>query len=113
MTAILPFLQTVTLFALTALAEITGSYLVYSILKHGRSIWLFVPATLLIMLFVWLLTLHPGAAGKTYAAYGGMYITFSFIWMWVIEGKQPNSWEIIGVLISLVGMSIIILAPQE
>lgn len=113
MAAILPLLQAAGLFALTALAEIAGCYLVYTTLKQGRSAWLLVPATLCIMLFVWLLTLHPGTAGRTYAAYGGMYIAFAFLWLWTVEGKQPNLWETAGVLVSLVGMSIIILAPQE
>lgn len=112
-TVLFSWLQAVGLFSLTALAEITGSYLVYSVLRQGRSIWLLLPAIFSITLFVWLLTLHPGAAGRTYAAYGGVYIAFAFVWLWVIEGKHPNSWEVTGVLVSLIGMSIIILAPQD
>lgn len=107
------WIQAVGLFSLTALAEITGSYLVYSVLRQERSGWLLFPAAVSIMLFAWLLTLHPGEAGRTYAAYGGVYIAFAFVWLWLVEGKQPNSWEVAGVLVSLVGMSIIVLAPQN
>lgn len=107
------WVQAVGLFSLTALAEITGSYLVYSVLRQGRPVWWLLPAALFIMIFVWSLTLHPGAAGRTYAAYGGVYITFAFVWLWLVEGKQPNIWEIAGVAISLAGMSIIVLAPQR
>jgi small multidrug resistance family-3 protein len=106
-------LQAAGLFALTAVAEITGSYLAYSVIRHGRPIWWLVPAALSIALFVWLLTLHPGAAGRTYAAYGGMYIAIAFVWLWLIERQQPNFWETVGVIVSLIGMGIIILAPQN
>ena len=106
-------IQAAGLFAVTALAEITGSYLAYSVVKQGRPIWWLVPSALSIALFVWLLTLHPGAAGRTYAAYGGMYIAVAFIWLWLVERQQPNPWEIVGVVVSLIGMGIIILAPQK
>ncbi|MGJ3237824.1 MAG: YnfA family protein [Anaerolineae bacterium] len=109
----LSFVQAVGLFMLTALAEITGSYLVYSVVKQDRSVWLLVPAIIAIALFLWLLTLHPGAAGRTYAAYGGVYIAVAFFWLRFVEGYQPNAWEITGVLISLIGMTIIVLAPQQ
>ena len=60
------------LFALTAEAEIVGCYLPWLVLKQGRSAWLLVAAALSLAAFAWLLTLHPTAAGRTYAAYGGM-----------------------------------------
>ena len=68
------------LFALTALAEITGCYLPWLVLKQGKSALLLVPAAASLALFAWLLTLHPTAAGRTYAAYGGMYITVASIY---------------------------------
>lgn len=68
--------KTTGLFALTAVAEIIGCYLPWLVLKQGKSAWLLVPAVVALALFVWLLSsLHPFAAGRTYAAYGGMYIT--------------------------------------
>jgi small multidrug resistance family-3 protein len=113
MTIAISLLQAAGLFAITAVAEITGSYLAYSVVKHGRPIWWLVPSALSIALFVWLLTLHPGAAGRTYAAYGGMYIAIAFAWLWLIEKQQPNLWEVVGVFVSLIGMGIIIMAPQR
>lgn len=106
-------LQAFGLFIMTALAEISGSYLVYLVVKQAKTPILLVPATLLIMLFIWLLTLHPGAAGRTYAAYGGVYVAIAIVWMWIIEHKSANLWEIAGVTISLIGMGIIVLAPQQ
>ena len=68
------FLTTSLLFVATAVAEIVGCYLPYLWLKKGGPVWLLLPAALSLVLFVWLLTLHPTAAGRVYAAYGGVYI---------------------------------------
>ena len=73
-------LNTIGLFALTALAEIIGCYLPYLWLKQGKSIWLLLPAAVSLALFAWLLTLHPTAAGRVYAAYGGC------MWRWRLSG---------------------------
>lgn len=67
------------LFAITALAEIVGCYLPWLVLKQGRPVWLLIPAAASLALFAWLLTLHPAAAGRTYAAYGGMYIAVALL----------------------------------
>jgi small multidrug resistance family-3 protein len=106
-------LQALLLFVLTALAEVSGSYLVYLVVKQGKPPILLIPAALLVMCFIWLLTLHPGAAGRTYAAYGGVYVAIAIVWMWIIEHKPANMWEIAGVTISLIGMGIIVLAPHH
>lgn len=70
----LTLLRTLGLFVLTAIAEILGCYFPYLILNQGKSLWLWVPTLLSLLLFVWLLTLHPTASGRIYAAYGGIYI---------------------------------------
>lgn len=103
---------TLGLFTLTALAEIVGCYLPYLWLRHGGSAWLLVPAALALALFVWLLTLHPIAAGRVYAAYGGVYVAVAILWLWWIEGVSPNRWDLIGSLVALAGMAIIVLAPR-
>lgn len=113
MVAVVTVLHAFGLFILTALAEVSGSYLVYLVVKQGKSPILLIPAALLIMCFIWLLTLHPGAAGRTYAAYGGVYVAIAIVWMWIIEHKPANMWEMAGVSISLIGMGIIVLAPQQ
>jgi small multidrug resistance family-3 protein len=70
----LDLLRQTALFIVTALAEIVGCYLPWLVLKQGKTAWLLVPAAISLALFSWLLTLHPSAAGRTYAAYGGIYI---------------------------------------
>jgi small multidrug resistance family-3 protein len=67
-------LKTTGLFFVTALAEILGCYLPWLWLRQQGSVWLLVPATLSLIAFVWLLTLHPAASGRVYAAYGGVYV---------------------------------------
>ena len=62
--------------------------------------------------FAWLLSLHPGAAGRTYAAYGGVYVSVALVWLWLIDGQKPDRWDLVGVAITLIGMSIIAFAPR-
>ena len=95
------------LFILTALAEIIGCYLPYLWLKQGGSIWLLIPAAFSLALFVWLLTLHPSAAGRIYAAYGGVYISVAIMWLWLVDSVKPAVTDWLGVLVCLLGMAII------
>ena len=108
----MPALKTLFIFLLTALAEIVGCYLPYSWLVQGKSIWLLVPAACSLALFAWLLTLHPTAAGRVYAAYGGVYIGVALAWLWAVDGIRPTAWDVAGVLVALAGMAIIMLQPE-
>ena len=99
------------LFAVTAVAEIVGCYLPWLVLKQGKSAWWLVPAALSLALFAWLLTLHPTAAGRTYAAYGGMYIVVALIWLYLIDGIALTRWDMLGAALALTGMAIIALQP--
>lgn len=100
------------LFALTALAEILGCYLPWLVLKQGRSAWLLVPAALCLAAFAWLLTLHPSAAGRTYAAYGGMYIAVALLWLRWVDGIALSPWDWAGAGLALTGMAVIALQPS-
>lgn len=105
--------KTFGLFILTALAEIIGCYLPYLYLKQQGSVWLLLPAVLSLAAFAWLLTLHPNAAGRVYAAYGGVYIAVALIWLWVVDGIRPTLWDCVGVAVALTGMAIIMFAPRQ
>ena len=105
-------LKTLVLFAATALAEIVGCYLPYLWLKQGRSAWLLLPAAMSLALFAWLLTLHPTAAGRVYAAYGGVYITVAILWLWAVDKVQPTITDWVGVGVSLLGMAVIAVGPR-
>jgi small multidrug resistance family-3 protein len=105
-------LKTLGLFSLTAIAEILGCYLPYLWLKQGKSVWLLLPALFCLTLFVWLLTLHPTATGRVYAAYGGVYIAVALLWLWVVDGMTPTRWDILGASVAVLGMAIIMFAPR-
>ena len=106
-------LKTIALFLITAVAEIVGCYLPYLWLKEDKSAWLLIPAALSLALFVWLLSLHPVAAGRVYAAYGGVYIFVAILWLWSIDGVRPTVWDIAGASVALTGMAIIMFAPKN
>jgi small multidrug resistance family-3 protein len=105
------FAKLALLFAITAVAEIVGCYLPWLVLKGGRTPWLLLPAALSLALFAWVLTLHPTAAGRTYAAYGGMYIAVALVWLRVVDGVALTRWDVAGAGIALVGMAVIALQP--
>ena len=106
-------LKTFALFIATAVAEIVGCYLPYLWLKQGKSAWLLVPAAASLALFAWLLSLHPTAAGRVYAAYGGVYIAVAVFWLWWVDGIRPSGWDLLGSAVALAGMAIIMLAPRH
>jgi small multidrug resistance family-3 protein len=105
-------LKVAALFAVTALAEIVGCWLPWRVLKQGDSAWLLLPAALSLALFAWLLTLHPTAAGRTYAAYGGMYIAVALVWLRVVDGIALTRWDVAGAVLALAGMAVIALQPR-
>lgn len=106
-------LKTFALFAVTALAEIVGCFLPWLVLKQDRSLWLLLPAALSLALFAWLLTLHPTAAGRVYAAYGGVYVGVAILWLWAVDGIRPTTTDWVGVAITLAGMAIIMFGPRS
>ena len=100
------------LFAVTAVSEIVGCYLPWLVVREGRSLLLLLPAALALALFAWLLTLHPSAAGRTYAAYGGMYISVALLWLRFVDGVALTRWDMAGAGIALIGMAVIALQPS-
>ncbi|MFT5033607.1 MAG: small multidrug resistance family-3 protein [Bacteroidia bacterium] len=106
-------LKIIALFLVTAVAEIVGCYLPYLWLRQDKSVWLLIPAAVSLALFVWLLSLHPTAAGRVYAAYGGVYILVALLWLWLVDGVKPSSWDVIGALVAVSGMAIIMFAPKN
>lgn len=100
------------LYTVTAIAEIAGCYSIHASLKLGKSpLWL-LPGIVSLIAFGWLLSLHPGPAGRTYAAYGAVYMTSSIIWMIVIERHPTDRWDVLGTTVCLLGAGIIYLAPR-
>ena len=105
-------LSTFVLFLVTAVMEILGCYYPYLILNQGRSHWLWIPTALALGAFVWLLTLHPAASGRIYAAYGGIYIFTALLWLRYVDQVYLSRWDIVGGAVVLIGAAMIILQPQ-
>src|ERR1700730_15002373 len=101
-------LRTFGLFVLTALAELLGCYLPYQWLRKNGSPWLLVPGLASLALFAWLLTLHPIATGRGYAAYGGVYIAVALLWLWRVDRVPVTAWDLVGGAVTLAGMAIIV-----
>lgn len=101
-------LKTTLLFFATALCEIIGCFLPRLWLKKGGSVLLLIPASVALALFVWLLTLHPAASGRVYAAYGGVYVCTALLWLRVVDGVKLSVYDWAGALIALCGMLIIV-----
>jgi small multidrug resistance family-3 protein len=104
--------KTLALFVATAVCEIVGCYLPYLWLRQGKAAWLLVPAAASLAAFAYLLTLHPQAAGRTYASYGGIYVATAIVWLLVVDGQRPDRWDVIGGAVTIVGMAIIAFGPR-
>ncbi len=96
-----------------AVAEIAGCFAFWAWLRLGRSPWWLLPGIASLALFAYLLTLVEAEhAGRAYAAYGGVYIVASILWLWTIEGARPDRWDVIGGAICLFGAAIILWGPR-
>lgn len=97
-----------------AVAEIAGCFSFWAWLLLGKSVWWVAPGVVSLALFAYLLTLvQSEAAGRAYAAYGGVYIAASLLWLWIIEGARPDRWDTIGGAVCLVGAAIILFGPRS
>ena len=106
-------LNTLGLFVITAIAEIVGCYLPWVWLRQQGSPWLLLPAAASLALFAWLLTLHPAASGRVYAAYGGVYVCVALLWLWLVDSVKPTRWDLLGGGLCLLGMAVIMFAPRS
>lgn len=101
------------IYALAALAEIAGCFAFWAWIRLDRSPLWILPGMLSLALFAYLLTrVDSEAAGRAYAAYGGVYIVASILWLWLIEQRTPDRWDIVGASVCLVGAGIILLGPR-
>lgn len=104
-------LFTVVLSAITAIAEIVGCYLGYQWLVEKKPLWYLIPLVISLAIFVWLLTLHPTATGRVYAAYGGIYVAVALMWLHLVDKVTLMAWDIAGGSVVLLGVCIIIFQP--
>ena len=96
-----------------ALAEIAGCFAFWAWLRLDKPVWWVLPGLLALVLFAYLLTLvDSAAAGRAYAAYGGVYIVSSICWLWLVEGVRPDRWDAVGAVVCLIGAMIIVAGPR-
>ena len=106
--------RTALVYICAAFAEIGGCFTFWMWLREDRSQWWLAPGLLSLALFAWLLTLvNSTAAGRAYAAYGGVYIGASLVWLWAVEAVRPDRWDILGAAICLIGAAVILYGPRS
>ncbi|MDR6690776.1 small multidrug resistance family-3 protein [Microbacterium sp. 1154] len=102
----------VILFALAAVAEIGGAWLVWQAVRENRGWWLALLGILALGAYGFIAALQPEANfGRVLAAYGGVFIAGSLAWGIVVDGFRPTVWDYVGSAVALVGAAIIMLAP--
>lgn len=107
-------LQTGAIYITAAFAEIAGCFAMWVWLRKGASIWWLAPGVLSLAAFAYLLTrIDSSLAGRTFAAYGGVYIAASLAWLWAVEGAKPDRWDFIGAAICIGGAALIIFGPRS
>ncbi|MCX7320371.1 MAG: YnfA family protein [Hyphomicrobiales bacterium] len=106
-------MRTALVYVGAALAEIVGCFAFWAWLRLGKPVWLVIPGVASLVLFAWLLTqVESEAAGRAYAAYGGIYIAMSVFWLWLAEDIRPDRWDIAGAATCLIGAAVIIAGPR-
>lgn len=113
MTSLLPILKSIFYFLLAGLFEIGGGYLIWIWLRQGKSVWYALAGAALLILYGVIPTLQPASFGRTYAAYGGVFIALSLLWGWRVDKVAPDRYDLLGALIALVGVFIIMYAPRR
>jgi len=102
-----------TIYVAAAVAEIGGCFAFWAWLRLGQSPYWLVPGVALLVVFALLLTrIGTDFAGRAFAAYGGVYIVISLLWMWGVEGSRPDRWDVVGAATCLAGAAVILLAPR-
>ena len=99
-------------FLAAGLCEIGGGYLVWLWLREGKSVWLALLGAGILVLYGVIPTLQPAHFGRVYAAYGGVFIILSVLWGWKIDGVHPDTYDIIGALLAMLGVGVMMYWPR-
>ncbi|HKJ71207.1 MAG TPA: YnfA family protein [Gammaproteobacteria bacterium] len=114
MEAVTAALRPLAIYLGAAAGEIAGCFAFWAVLRLGRSPWWLVPGLLALAAFAFLLTrIDADFAGRAFAAYGGVYILSSLAWLWAVEGRMPDRWDLVGGALCLAGAGIILLGPRS
>ena len=101
-------------YAIAAVAEIIGCFAFWAWLRLDKSVYWILPGIVSLVVFAILLTrIEAIFAGRTFAAYGGVYIAASLLWLWIIEGQRPDKWDILGAIICIAGAVVILFGQRQ
>lgn len=107
-------MSTLAIYVAAAVAEIAGCFAVWTVMRLGGSRFWLIAGAFCLMCFAWLLTKTQSEfAGRAFAAYGGIYIAASLVWLWAVEGRTPDRWDVLGALVSMIGAAIILFGPRS
>ncbi len=107
-------MKTFAVYIAAAAAEIAGCFALWAVVRQGASAWWLLPGVLSLVLFGWLLTrVDVDFAGRAYAVYGGIYIAASLVWLWTVEGRVPDRWDLVGASIAIAGALVILYMPRS
>jgi small multidrug resistance family-3 protein len=106
-------LKTILFFILAGLCEIGGGYLVWLWLKEEKPLWYGILGTIILGLYGYVMTFQPSSFGKAYAVYGGIFIVMALLWAWKIDHFKPDKYDIIGAIITLIGVGVILFFPRK
>ena len=102
------------IYIFAAMAEIAGCFAFWAWLRLGKSVYWLLPGIVCLVVFAVLLTrIDSGFAGRAYAAYGAVYIGASLVWLWLMEGQQPDNWDLMGAAICMLGATVILWGPRS
>lgn len=106
-------MKTILWYLLAALGEIGGCFAFWSWLRMNKSPLWVLPGVVSLVVFALALTrIDAEAAGRAYAAYGGVYILSALVWLWLVEGVRPDRWDVLGATTCLAGAAIILYGPR-
>ena len=105
--------RSIAFFLLAGLCEIGGGYMVWIAIKNKQPLWIGVLGGILLATYGAVATLQPAGFGRTYAAYGGVFIIMALLWGWIVNKEPPDMYDIAGALVVLVGAAIIFYAPRK
>ena len=107
-------MKALAVYVAAAAAEIAGCFAFWAVVRNGAPAWWVVPGLLSLALFGWLLTrVDVDFAGRAYAVYGGIYIAASLAWLWCVEGRMPDRWDLVGAGVAITGALIILYMPRS
>lgn len=107
-------MSTIAFYVIAAITEIAGCFAFWAVMRHGASSYWLLPGLVSLIVFAYALTrVDADFAGRAYAVYGGIYIAASLVWLWAVENKMPDRWDLIGASLCLAGAAVILYAPRQ